>query len=211
MKSIRRFMSYALSVLWLLTLDIIKGAAWTVAAVFQIPARFFDSLRWCARMVSKQQLQRTAISLVLISAMFLTACSQATVNKVVKMLDGVPQIVTTFALPANVASRVNQAFDEVKIAVTAYRDNPSNSTFTTALNIFDGLLARDVFNVGTGRVGSSLRGFALAARTAFSFFGPETLAEMDEDSEDGRAAKRERDKAIKDLERSFDELKDAAR
>jgi hypothetical protein len=83
---------------------------------------------------------------------------------------------------------------DIGTGVCAYDSDRSEGTYQRTVNAINAALARHDLSAST-------REIILLAEDIFKFYAPATLAEMDPNSEDARAAKREVEQKVKRLEK----------
>jgi hypothetical protein len=121
---------------------------------------------------------------------------------VVDLLGGVPALIRGWkGIDPARTSGAERTFNGITTLVSGYLSDPTNDNFLKGLNAFDAALNANLFNIGNPAKTAQLVAIATLGRKIYSRFGPATLAEMDETSEDGKAIRRELERDIKELKR----------
>jgi hypothetical protein len=120
--------------------------------------------------------RKALASILLLVALMNTACpSAATLNKAIRVMDGIPALVTSFHLSPSLEQKLIADVVKVTNAVKSYRDDPTENNFVKALNLFDSIN----FSTGNPTWDARLKGIMLLAREIYAYFGPATMAEAD--------------------------------
>lgn len=146
------------------------------------------------------------VSLILSTAAFgPMKCSheeeRANINRAINIVEGTPALVASFQLSAGITSSINKSISTAIDAAKAYRDDPTEQTWLRGLNTIDHLVSTGAFKTGSPKWDARLIGVITLFRTVYAALGPNTLAEISHDSEDGKAARRELERNIQELER----------
>jgi len=157
---------------------------------------------------SMKRLRSSAQALLLVFSILTAACGISELNRIINVTDsvvhshnGAPSLIESFQLPESTAKEVTSVFDDIVSSVKAYRDDPTEDKFQRALNVFDSAgVQRALARVVNQAWRSRLQGIITLSRSIFTAFGPATAAEMSKDSEDARAARKELEVKIKQLE-----------